>query len=121
MLCAAVSWSSVDVGLMAPGATSRPALAIPASDVYGTSLQAGAWLSPKLLVKEQPSLGPGKAGTSTSIRGTGVHEACTGAIVITGALPLRLQCADQQGTCIFPSASQLAAVQQQAVCSSAAL
>ena len=51
--------------------------------MYGTSLQANAWLTPKLLVKEQPSLA--KSGAQLpEMRGIGAHDVCQGAIIITG-------------------------------------
>ena len=91
VLPAAVKWSSVDVGLLAPSSTPAAAANAAPSDVYGSSLQAGAWLSPKLLVKEQPSL-ESRGGQGAAVRGTGAHDACSGAIIITGAHLGRLRC-----------------------------
>ena len=70
----------MDTGLPAPASLHGQAPPPVASDVYGSSLQAGAWQTPKLLLKEQPSL-----ASKAVIKGTGAHDACSGAIVITGA------------------------------------
>ena len=47
------------------------------------------WLSPKLLVKEQPSLAT-KGAQLPGLQGTGVHDVCQGAIIITGILTSKM-------------------------------
>ena len=83
---AGVRLGSTDTSLNAPMALAAAASAEVASDVYGASLQAGAWLSPKLLPKQQPGLGR-IASQAQPVMGTGVHDVCQGAIIITGKLP----------------------------------
>ena len=87
VLVAGVRWASIDRSLSTPSSVPATAQTEVPSDVYGTSLQANAWLSPKLLYKDQPSLASRNA-QAPLIRGSAAHDACQGAIIITGRLAM---------------------------------
>ena len=87
VLFAGMRWASIDRSLSAPSRVPAAAQTEVPSDVYGTSLQANAWLSPKLLYKDQPSLAS-RAAQAPLVRGSAAHDACQGAIIITGRLAM---------------------------------